>query len=90
MVWCICFIFAHCPYGTLKTPYQPLAGPCSHVAKPFLQEPSKMMDDSLKAQRPHKHQDPTCWLYGPNQGGFQKPWLVGSFCLGGLWGPYSK
>ena len=30
---------------------------------------------------------PTLWLQGLRQGGYQKPWFVGSFCLCGLLGP---
>ena len=36
----------------------------------------------------YKQKDPTFWLEGPRQGGFQKLWLVGFLCLGGLLGRY--
>ena len=39
---------------------------------------------------PRTHKDPTFWLYGPRQGGFQTSWFVASFCLSGLLGPYQN
>ena len=54
---------------------------------PF-REPDTRHRVFAKSPRPHKRKDPTSWLEGPGQGGFQKPWLfVGSRVCVVFWAP---
>ena len=56
-----------------------------HTPRAIRDDPRKRQGSELGPQRPPQRRDPTFWFQGLRQGGFQKPWFVGSYLR--LWNP---